>query len=330
MQKIHADRRFCNKIYQATKFVLGRFGEGFKPRATPSKTGNESLAERWILHKYSLASKEANEYLENREFNAIAQALRRYFYAELCDVFVENSKSLLEADAPAEAQESAKQTLYTALEGGLKLLHPIMPFLTEELWQRLPRREGDKTESIMIASYPTQNTEFDDPAAQTAYELILASSGTLRAMLGEFGFKTKGDFEIQPHDKTSFETLNNEIASIKSLGGKYTGNITVRPFTEGTTAPAPSGCASRSVSAQATVYLHVPKDNLLEMEGKAKTDLEKAREAVEKQRKFMGAAGFEKSPENVREAAVSKLADLEKGVEVVEEQIGVLERLRLE
>jgi valyl-tRNA synthetase len=77
-------------------------------------------------------------------------------------------------------------TLYTALEGGLTMIHPFMPFLTEELWQRLPRRPGDATPSIMKASYPQYNPELDDVASEAAYELILGCSKGIRSLLGEY------------------------------------------------------------------------------------------------------------------------------------------------
>jgi valyl-tRNA synthetase len=160
---IHGYRRFCNKIYQATKYVLGRLGE-FTPRATVSKSGKESLPERWILHKLSISAKQINEHLDRREFSDATQVAYRFFYNDLCDIYIENSKAIFE-DGTEEQKESAKQTLYTAIEGGLLMIHPFMPFLTEELWQRLPRREGDKTPSITVAKYPQYKQEFEDAAA---------------------------------------------------------------------------------------------------------------------------------------------------------------------
>jgi valyl-tRNA synthetase len=85
------------------------------------------------MHKLAMASKEINERLAEREFSSATQVCYRYFLNHLCDVFIENSKTILE-DASAEQKEGIKQTLYTALEGGLLLLHPFMPFLTEELF----------------------------------------------------------------------------------------------------------------------------------------------------------------------------------------------------
>jgi valyl-tRNA synthetase len=147
---IHAIRRFSNKIYQATKYVLGKLDPDFVPEKTNAKTGKESLSERWILHKMNQAAEEVNRALEDREFSQSTQIVYRYIYDHLCDVFIENSKAIIQDGTP-EQKKSAANTLYTAIESALLMIHPFMPFLSEELWQRLPRRLGDKTPSITIA-----------------------------------------------------------------------------------------------------------------------------------------------------------------------------------
>lgn len=328
MLVIHGYRRFCNKIYQATKYVLGKLGDDFKPQAVPAKTGRESLAERWILHKFNTAAKEANEALEAREFSVAASTIYQYWYSQLCDVFIENSKSLVQPDAPAEVQESAKQTLYTALDGALTLIHPIMPFVTEELWQRLPRRPGDKTESIMYARYPEYNPAFDDKAAETAYELVVNTSKAIRSILAQYDVKTKGDIIIQAHDPISHQTISEEVTSIKSLGGKYVGEITVLGPENKT---RPSGCVVSPVGAEAAVYLKVSKEIALEQEEKAKVNLQKAQEAIRRQQIIINAPGWrEKVKPEVQAAEEKKLRDAESEAVIIEEQIRELERLRLE
>lgn len=93
-------------------------------------------------------------------------------------------------DGTPEQKKSAQDTLYTALEGGLKLLHPLMPFVTEELWQRLPRRSGDKTPSIMLASYPVYESEYDNAEDAVEYEKIIAAVKTARSLLENYEIKT--------------------------------------------------------------------------------------------------------------------------------------------
>ena len=307
--------------------MLGKLGDDFKPQASPKKTGKESLAERWILHKFNQAAKEMNETLEQREFSQSAQIVYQYWYGQLCDVFIENSKFLLAPEVSAEAQQSAKETLYTALEGALTLIHPMMPFVTEHLWQRLPRREGDATISIMKAKYPEYTSEFDDVEAETAYELILNTSKAVRSILAQYEIKTKGDIVIQTYDAVSYKTVSEELTSIKSLGGKTLGDLSV--LGPENTVP-PSGCVVAPVSSQAAVYLRVSKEVALEQEGKAKASLEKARETVRRQQTLITSAGWEKAKAEVREAEQKKLLDAESEAARLEEQIREFEKLRLE
>jgi valyl-tRNA synthetase len=128
---------------------LGNLGEDFVPQAN-RKTGKEALPERWILHKLNCAANDINQALEDREFSRSTQIAYTYIYDYLCDVFIENSKAIIQ-NGTTEQKRSAADTLYTAIEGGLLLIHPFMPFLSEELWQRLPRRPEDSTPSITVA-----------------------------------------------------------------------------------------------------------------------------------------------------------------------------------
>ncbi len=90
---MHGYRRFCNKIYQATKFVLGKLEADFVPQKTGAKTGKESLAERWILHKLTIASKEINQALSDREFSQATNITYQNWYNHLCDVYIVRSKT---------------------------------------------------------------------------------------------------------------------------------------------------------------------------------------------------------------------------------------------
>lgn len=320
---------FSNKIYQATKFVLGKLGPDFKPSAKPAKTGKESLSERWILHKFNTAAKVINTAIETREFSLSATTAYQYIYGQLCDVFIENSKSLLQEDAPAEVQESAKQSLYTALEGGLLLIHPIMPYITEDLWQRLPRREGDKTESIMTARFPEYNASFDDEAAEKAYELVLDTSKAIRSILAQYDIKEKTDLIVATYNETSHKTISYEVNSIKSLSGKVAGEISVLSPDNKNTRPA--GCVATPVGADAAVYLKVSKQIALEQEEKAKANLQKALDQVAKLQKTINTPGWrEKVKLEVQEAEEKKLRDAEGEAAVIEEQIRELEKLHLE
>ncbi|KAK9415998.1 putative valine--tRNA ligase [Seiridium unicorne] len=182
IKTMHGYRKLCNKIYQATKYVLGRLGNDFVPRESGALTGKESLSERWILTKMNAAAQQINQALEEREFAKSTQISYRFLYDELFDIYIENSKSII-SDGTLEEARSAMDTLYTTLESGLRLVSPFMPFLTEELWQRLPRRPGDDTFSISIAEYPEFEESFHDP--QISYDTVSAQLSAIKALSGK-------------------------------------------------------------------------------------------------------------------------------------------------
>jgi valyl-tRNA synthetase len=188
---IHGYRKFCNKIYQATKYVLGKLDKDFVPKKTAKLTGKESLSERWILHKMTMAARDINKAITDREFMRSTTIIYQYWYNQLCDVYIENSKAIIQDGTPEEKQ-SAVETLYTALEGALTMIHPYMPFLTEELWQRLPRRTDDRTPSIVLAKYPVYDASMDDPTSEEAYELVLGISKGIRSLMAEYSLKDEG------------------------------------------------------------------------------------------------------------------------------------------
>ena len=153
--KIEKYRRFCNKLLNAINLVLIRIGPGFKPRESRERSGNESPIERWILSCLSHATAVAHDGFDKFALGAATDAIFRFWLEELCDVFLEAIKPVLSADTDKLRVESMRQTLFTCADEGLRLLHPFMPFITEELWQRIPRRLALKAiESICIAPYP--------------------------------------------------------------------------------------------------------------------------------------------------------------------------------
>ena len=329
LKVMHGYRRFCNKIYQATKYVLGKIPPDFKHLPSAAKTGKESLAELWILHKLTTAASHVNNALGNREFSEATQTSYQYWYNHLCDVYIENSKSIIQ-DGTAEERESAQQTLYTVLEGGLTLIHPFMPFLTEELWQRLPRRPGDKCPSIVRAAYPQYKTDLDDPASEEAYELVLGASKSIRSLAAAYDIKENAKVYVKPLTSQAQATCETQLPSIKTLGGKVThgsgSSVTVLSHEDAD----PTGCIPQAVGATCAVYLFV-KDRIdLDQEiTKATQRRDKANEALKKQRAIINSDGWTRMKEEAQKVERKKLEDAESEVRVLEGSLQQFERLKL-
>ena len=325
---MHGYRKFCNKIYQATKYVLGKLDADFVPPEHATKTGQETLAERWILHKLTIAANDINGALAEREFSTATSIVYQFWYSQLCDVYIENSKSLI-SDGSAEQRRSAINTLYTALEGALAMMHPFMPFITEEMWQRLPRRPGDATPSLMLARYPAYDAALDDPAAAGAYELVTDAAKAARSLLAEYNIRDAGEVYVQTAgDATAREVLVAELPSVRSLAGKAVGTLEVLP--EG--APRPAGCVPYTVSVAVTVFLRITGRVDIDKEiERARAKMLRAAETVKKQKGILADEGFKaKVSAELQEAERKKLEDAEAEVRDMEASMQQFEGLKLE
>jgi valyl-tRNA synthetase len=208
------------------------------------------------------------------------------------------------------------------------MIHPFMPFLTEELWQRLPRRSGDKTPSIVIAKYPQYDSSFDDPVSEAAYELLIQCSQGIRSLKAEYSIAEDPKIIIQAFDATSQKTIESEIQSIKALSGKGGASISVLGKDEAT----PSGCAVFAVSSAAAVYLQVKgrvdvQTEVKKLQGK----LQKSSDSVRKQRMVLDAPDFaDKVSDAVLDAEKQKLVDLLSEQGNYEKTLEQFEKLKLE
>jgi len=329
IREIEAKRRFCNKIYQATNFVLGKLGEDFKPAASSTASKPRTLAEKWILHRFNETAKKVNDAIESREFSTSAGELYQYWFTSLCDTFIENSKFLLAEDADVAIKESTQQTLYTALEGGLLLLHPLMPFLTEHLWQKLPRRPNEKADSIMIAQYPLFEDALNAPAEAEQYELIMETAKGIRSLLSQFAFKEPGDLIVQAYSDSEYKTLSAEQQSLQSLGGKYCGSVDVQAAKAGSAVPA--GCAVESINAEVAVYLKVTGRIDIEAEvTRINKNIEATKARIEKSQGIMAGPGFSKASQDTKDKEMEKLKDAEGEVSRLDAALKDMERLKLE
>ncbi|MCJ7823202.1 MAG: class I tRNA ligase family protein, partial [Armatimonadetes bacterium] len=162
-------RNFCNKIWNASRFVLMNLGEDFSPAEdVAGRIAKEgALAERWILSRCSAMLKTAGEALAACELGDAARAMYEFFWSEFCDWFVEMCKPALRAGG--EEAEAARQSLWFVLERTLRALHPFMPFISEEIWQKLPAAG----EALIAARWPEPNAGWRDEEAERQMEALM-------------------------------------------------------------------------------------------------------------------------------------------------------------
>ncbi|KAH7918790.1 hypothetical protein BV22DRAFT_1100140 [Leucogyrophana mollusca] len=250
--RVEGYRKFCNKIFNATKFAMLKLDEKFVPEATAKPTGKESLAEKWILHKLNIAATQINAQLEERNFMAATTSAYNFWLYELCDVYIEAMKPMTDESVDPVARVSAQQTLYTCLDHGLRLLHPFMPFVTEELWQRLPRRPNDSTVSIMISSYPVYDANFVHAEADKDFDLVFSTLKTGRSLAASYNLPT--DIQLFIHAQTDKEAalFESQASTIVALTKGCKSVKVVRGVEE-----VPAGCGSAVVSSTLAVYVLV-------------------------------------------------------------------------
>jgi valyl-tRNA synthetase len=177
-ERVEGYRNFANKLWNAARFVLGNL-EDYSPAA--ARTLKPGLADRWILSRLNATTGAVRLALRRYRFNDAASALYQFIWHEWCDWYLEIAKlSLYQTDDPA-ARRRTQHTLVTVLEQALRLLHPFMPFITEEIWQQLPHRG----ESIMIAPYPRGRAALIDAGAEREMGLVIELVTALRNIRGE-------------------------------------------------------------------------------------------------------------------------------------------------
>ncbi len=207
-------RAFGNKIWNATRFALGRIGDA---RVAPElDTAELAVPERWILSRLAAATAEVGEKFESFRFDEACQRLYHFFWGDLCDWYIELAKPALTGDA---ARPRVAEVLLTVLERALRLLHPVMPFLTEELWQRLPGHEAIHPETICLAPYPEPEPEWIAPEAEARMEALIAVVTRARALRLDLGLKPKerARLLLEGGDPETLAFLTGEAALIGSL-----------------------------------------------------------------------------------------------------------------
>jgi valyl-tRNA synthetase len=182
LKQVEGYKAFANKIWNASRFALLNLG-GYKPDGKALHDRPLSLADRWILSRLERAVEETLAALEAYKFNEAASKLHSFTWYELCDWYIELSKGAL-SGSDQEARAAAQAVLVHCLDQTMKLLHPIMPYVTEEIWQKLPKPAGSPA-SIMIAPYPKPDSRLTDRAAEADMEPVMATIDGLRNIRGE-------------------------------------------------------------------------------------------------------------------------------------------------
>ncbi|KAJ7714891.1 tRNA synthetases class I-domain-containing protein [Mycena maculata] len=306
IMRVEGYRKFCNKIFNATKFAMLKLD--VVPEATSEPTGNESLVEQWILHKLNVAAKEVNVQFAERNFMLATTAVYNFWLYELCDVYIEAMKPMTDESTSIKTRNSAQQTLYTCLDHGLRLLHPFMPFVTEELWQRLPRRPNDTTPSIMVSSFPINDEAHVFETADRQFDLVFHALKTGRSLAASYNLQTNIQLFLHVQSDEEAEVFESQLPTITSLTKGCSSTKLVRELQD-----IPEGCGGMVVTP--TVAVHVLVRGLVDLDieiAKCEKKFQISRTNLQKITRIESQANYEETvPANVRLTNEEKRKTLE-------------------
>ena len=305
LERMAGYRAFGNKIWNAVRFALARTGGAKTPASVVELTGADLAApERWILSRLSDTGAAVNEALGEFRFDRACNALYHFFWHELCDWYIEFAKPALSGRAP---RPRTAEALLFAIDSSLRLLHPVMPHLTEELWQRLPRElapESPGPRSIAVEAYPLGDGDLLSPEIERGMDVLIAVTQTARSLRRERNLAgaAKMSVFVEAGEESAIAFLVEQAALLGALAG--VGQVTA--------GLGPAGSV-RDRAGGLNLAFEVEAPPMSEAErAKLSKDLQKIEAEIAGARGRLSNARFlERAPVHVVEGNRVRLAELE-------------------
>ncbi|WP_214882971.1 MULTISPECIES: valine--tRNA ligase [unclassified Exiguobacterium] len=297
-EKIESTWNFSNKIWNASRFALMNM-DGLKVEDI-DLTGEKTLADKWILTRLNDTIDQVTRLVDKYEFGEAGRYLYNFIWEEFCNWYIEMAKLTLYGEDEA-AKHTTRSVLAHTLDSIMRLMHPFMPFLTEEIWQHLPH-EGD---SIVRASYPTRRDDLHFADSVPAFEAVMNVIRSVRNIRAEVNAPMSKT--IQLFISTSDDTTQGYLSANEMTIGKFT-NATELEIGRGLTAP------DKSMSAIMTgAELFIPLADLINFEeeiARLEKEVAKYEKEVERVQKKLGNQGFiAKAPAHVIDEEKAKEKD---------------------
>jgi len=328
-ERISGYRNFCNKVWNAARFTLMNL-EGFDPSRIDCSQLRLAETDEWILHRLNETVRETNRALDEYRFNEAAMTLYQFTWNEFCDWYLELSKQDLYGE-DHERRQTTQYVLWAVLENLLRLLHPFMPFISEEIWQTLPKGDrcavrgsgGDWPPSIMLAPYPTprEDWQFADDAARV--EQVMEVISAIRTI--------RGEMEVPPSKEIAVTlSCGSEVALalVTKFESKVKGLARVGQLTCGLQLPKPEDAAIQVVGE---VQVYVPLKGLVDVAEEEKRLLKEiaklAKESELFSKKLENPSFVDRAPAEIVEKERAKLAEVAAKQAVLEESLEKIRKL---
>ena len=332
LKRIEGNRNFCNKIWNATRFVLMNCVDKDGNALNIDKTANTELwelPEQWIMSRLNSTVKAIHEHMSQYRFDLVSQDIYEFIWNEYCDWYVELAKSSLNDESvSAERKAQIRYVLLNCLEVAMRFTHPIMPYITESIWQTIaPIIDKKATDSIMTAAFPTADDSLISLQTEHDMTWLQALIGAIRNIRGEMKLGNAVRLPVLLDNISDEETarLSRIENQFKSLAKVDT--LTIVNAGDGADKELP--LSSSSMVGQLKVL--VPMKGLIDPTAELNR-LAKAQEKITKQTeslrsKLSNESFVSKAPANVVEAEKAKLAEMDSQLAEMNKQIEQLKAI---
>ncbi len=308
-EKVKASRNFANKLWNASRFIMMNLPDSFECH---EPCGELALEDKWIISKFNTLAGEINENLENFDLGVAVAKLYDFIWDVYCDWYIEVTKSRIAAGG--EAAAAAQNVLVWVMKGSLKLLHPFMPFITEEIWQTLV----DDGSAIMLSEFPKFNENYCFAVEEAEFEKIIAAIKGIR--------NTRSGMNVPPSVKAKLyiETAEAETFTAGKMFFERLASASEVEIADKFNIPD----SVTVVTANARIF--IPLADIIDIE-KETTRLSKEKAAAEKDIDFLSKKlsneGFlAKAPEKLIENERAKLARAREKLEKIEQSMAALRK----
>ncbi|MTI49556.1 MAG: valine--tRNA ligase [Firmicutes bacterium] len=311
IEKVESSRNFANKLWNATRFVIMNLEDETISKEKAKKGFKEE--DKWIISRSNNVIKEVTDNLGKYELGLAAQKIYDFTWNEYCDWYIEMVKPRLYGE-DQEDKDVARYVLLTVLKNILKLLHPFMPYITEEIWQHLPEAEG----SLIVADWPEYTTDNNFNKSEKAIDFVMEAVKNIRNI--------RAEMNVIPSKKAKviFVTTNENVKEILEIGSEYFTNLASASTVE--IRDNKEGIGEDAMSAVITnCEIYLPLDELVDIEKEIER-LEKEKDKLEGELKRVNGKlsnkGFvDKAPEKVVNAEKEKKVKYQEMMDKVTERL---------
>lgn len=331
INRVVSYRHWCNKLWNAIRFAMMNLGDDFERMSAAdfaAAAENLPFASKWIISRLSTATRTISDAMFAYDFSSATSAIYGFWQYELCDIFIELAKPLFNGE-DAVAKELTKQTLYVCLETGLRLLHPFMPFVTEELWQRLPGQASNPEQdgqprSLMIAKYPTPVEAWESGDIDESMTYMMSIVNKARSLRNDYGLsREKTELYITASDPAKLRLIESIYLEIATL--------TTSSSVKAVSSPdqVPKGCGVVVLDDTTTVHLSllgvldVPKE-IAKLEKNLESSIQKRSQL---ETKMSSDLYIQKTPADIQASDADKVSKLSAEIESLKHHIADFSQL---